>query len=85
MASAEGIVVFSGWDERYGKYIILWHNGGVKTLYAHLSERGVKLNEKIQRGQIIGKVGSTGHSTGPHLHYEVREGDLPVNPLEFLK
>ena len=84
-ASADGTVILSDWDERYGKYVILSHSNETQTLYAHLSERKVKAGEKIQRGQIIGKVGSTGNSTGPHLHYEVRKDGNSVNPEEYLQ
>jgi murein DD-endopeptidase MepM/ murein hydrolase activator NlpD len=60
------------------------HGGGIETLYAHLSERSVKTGDTIKRGDLVGKVGSTGRSTGPHLHYEVRVKGKPVNPTPYL-
>ncbi len=67
----------------YGKYIIVNHNFGKQTLYAHLSKIYVKPGQKIKRWDIIGAVGETGRATGPHLHYEVRENEIPVDPLTY--
>ena len=61
------------------------HGGGYSTRYAHLSEIDVKVGDKVARGETIGKSGSTGRSTGPHLHYEVRHNGKAVNPVSFLK
>lgn len=69
----------------YGQHIVVDNGGGLSTLYAHLSEIYVKVGDSVARGQIIGKMGSTGRSTGPHLHFEVRKNGVTVNPLPFLK
>ena len=69
----------------YGCHIIINHSNGYQTLYGHLSSIGVSAGQGIGRGQQIGNVGSTGRSTGPHLHFEVRSGGRLVNPLGFLK
>ena len=68
----------------YGHYVRIAHNGTVWTLYAHLSQTLVKPGERVARGQQIGAVGVTGWSTGPHLHFEVHEGDRVVNPLSYI-
>ena len=74
LASAEGIVRFAGWDNYgYGKCVIIQHLDFNATLYAHLSEILVKVGEKVTQGQLIGLSGSTGNSTGPHLHFEARK------------
>lgn len=76
-----GTVIFSGWNGPHGKYVKIRHNSEFTTAYAHLSKINVKKGQKVSQGQIIGQVGSTGRSTGPHLHYEMyKNGDL-VNPL----
>lgn len=69
----------------YGQHIIIDHGNGLSTLYAHLSEIYVKPGDRVARGQIIGKMGSTGRSSGPHLHFEVRKNGVPVDPRPFLK
>jgi murein DD-endopeptidase MepM/ murein hydrolase activator NlpD len=69
----------------YGQHIIVDHGGGLSTLYAHLSEIYVKPGDKVARGQVIGRMGSTGRSTGTHLHFETRRGGTPVNPAGFFK
>ncbi|MCE2516017.1 MAG: peptidoglycan DD-metalloendopeptidase family protein [Acidobacteria bacterium] len=84
VASADGIVLSAKWRSNYGKTIILKHHFGLSTIYAHLSDYNVVAGESVRRGQVIGFVGNTGRSTGPHLHYEVRIGDMPVNPLRYL-
>jgi len=83
-ATAEGIVVYAGWYSDYGRAIIIKHPSGYKTLYGHLSKIKVKYGQKVKAGEIIGYVGSTGRSTGPHLHYEVRLGSKYVDPLKFI-
>ena len=84
VASADGTVHSTSWRSDYGKTIILKHHFGLSTVYAHLSAYNVKQGDLVQRGQVIGFVGNTGRSTGPHLHYEVRIGDMSVNPLRYL-
>jgi murein DD-endopeptidase MepM/ murein hydrolase activator NlpD len=83
-APADGIVVKSEWANGYGNVIYLSHGYGFSTRYGHLSSFAVKPGQRIKRGDIIGYVGSTGRSTGPHLHYEVRLNNTPVNPLEYI-
>jgi murein DD-endopeptidase MepM/ murein hydrolase activator NlpD len=83
-ASQTGIVKFAGWHSGYGNLVIVDHGGGVTTHYAHLSSFAVAVGTKVGRGTIVGRAGSTGRSTSPHLHYEVRIDDNPVNPLRPL-
>jgi murein DD-endopeptidase MepM/ murein hydrolase activator NlpD len=80
-AASSGEVFFAAWRGGYGQCIILLHGGGMSTLYGHLSHISVRLGQRVNRGQLIGAVGSTGLSTGPHLHFEVRRNGAPVNPL----
>jgi len=84
VASDNGIVTFSGWYGGYGKCVIISH-GSSSTLYGHLSQITAKEGQAVQQGQTIGLVGSTGRSTGPHLHFEVREGGSPKNPLLYFE
>jgi len=84
IAGASGRVSFVGWQNGYGQLVILDHGGGLTTRYGHLSHIDVELNQTVSRAQLLGKVGSTGRSTGPHLHYEVRINDQPVDPLPYL-
>ncbi len=84
ISGASGKVSFVGWQNGYGQLVVLDHEGGLTTRYAHLSKIEVNLGQTVERGQLIGRVGSTGRSTGPHLHYEVRINDQPVNPLPYL-
>jgi len=84
VAGASGSVAFVGWQNGYGQLVILDHGGGLTTRYGHLSHIDVELGQVVSRAQLLGKVGSTGRSTGPHLHYEVRINDQPVNPLQYL-
>jgi murein DD-endopeptidase MepM/ murein hydrolase activator NlpD len=79
-----GTVVESGWGGAYGNHLIIKHSNGVKTLYAHLTSAKVSKGDKVLRGQTIGTVGSTGNSTGPHLHFEVIKGGTQRNPAAFL-
>ncbi len=83
-AAAGGKVVRSGFESLYGNLVVIDHGNGYRTLYAHLSERLVAGGDIVQRGDEIGKVGKTGRTTGPHLHYEVHVNGLPVNPIRFL-
>jgi murein DD-endopeptidase MepM/ murein hydrolase activator NlpD len=84
VAGASGSVSFAGWQNGYGQLVVIDHGGGLTTRYGHLSHIDVELAQVVARGQFIGRVGSTGRSTGPHLHYEIRINDEPVNPLQYL-
>jgi len=84
VAGASGKVSFVGWQNGYGQLVIVDHGGGLSTRYGHLSHIDVEINQTVSRGQLLGKVGSTGRSTGPHLHYEVRINDQAVDPLPYL-
>jgi murein DD-endopeptidase MepM/ murein hydrolase activator NlpD len=83
-APADGIVVKAEWANGYGNVIYVSHGYGYSTRYGHLSGYAVRPGQRIKRGDILGYVGSTGRSTGPHLHYEVRLNNNPVNPLEYI-
>ena len=85
-AAETGTVTFVGGDARfsYGLHVIIDHGGGYKTLYAHMSRFNVSLGEQVVAGQLIGRVGNTGRSTGPHLHFEINRYDIHLNPLAFL-
>lgn len=80
-AADEGTVLFAGWYGGYGKLVVIDHGQGVSTLYGHLSEILVTAGQRVARNHLIGKVGSTGYSTGPHLHFEVRRNGKPIDPL----
>lgn len=82
-APADGLVIFSGYREGYGKVVVIDHGYGIRTLFAHNSKLFVSPGVRTFRGGIISQVGSTGHATGPHLHYEVRKNGVPVNPVTF--
>ncbi|MGE5678413.1 MAG: M23 family metallopeptidase, partial [Pseudomonadota bacterium] len=69
----------------YGKLIKIDHGGNFISYYGHLSKYNVKVGQKVYKGQKIGAVGSTGNSTGPHLHFEIRKSGVPQNPLKYLK
>lgn len=84
-ASASGRVIFAGWYGGYGNMIIIDHGGNISTVYGHLSRIVVKIGEEVAEGDVIGYVGSTGLSTGPHLHFEVRVNGDPVDPLSWLR
>jgi len=83
-ASASGVVVKCGYEALYGNMVVIDHGAGYRSAYAHLSSCSVEEGTFVNRGEELGKVGSTGRSTGPHLHYEVRVNGLPVNPARFL-
>lgn len=84
-APAPGTVVFSGYKSGYGKVVVVDHGFGIRTLFAHNSKLFVNRGVVVKRGDVISQVGSTGHSTGPHLHYEIRKNGRPVNPAPFLQ
>jgi murein DD-endopeptidase MepM/ murein hydrolase activator NlpD len=80
-AAADGRVVSAGWHGGYGRLVAVMHVGGIETLYGHMSRIAAQPGEMVRQGQVIGYVGSSGLSTGPHLHYEVLKNGRPVNPL----
>jgi len=83
MATADGTVTYSGWKSGYGNMVIISHGYGFITVYAHNSQLLVKIGDKVKRGQIISKVGSTGRSTAPHLHYEIKLNGKNVDPSRY--
>jgi murein DD-endopeptidase MepM/ murein hydrolase activator NlpD len=83
-AAAAGTVIYAGWLGGYGNLTVIDHGGGLATAYGHQSRIAVGVGEQVAQGQIIGYVGSTGHSTGPHLHFEVRVNGQAVDPLGYL-
>ncbi|WP_227762334.1 murein hydrolase activator EnvC family protein [Zhaonella formicivorans] len=85
VAAEKGTVVFVGWFGAYGKTVLVEHGSNITTMYPHLSAYSVKEGDTVARGDQIGKVGSTGLSTGPHLHFEVRVNGEPVNPWNYLR
>ena len=82
-ATGDGVVSLARFERGYGKCVFLDHGYNFETVYAHMSMILVKPGQKIKRGEVIGLVGNTGTSTGPHLHYEVRKGNKPVNPINY--
>ncbi len=84
-ATGDGVVIQAGWDSGYGRAIQIRHDFGIVTRYGHLSEIGVKVGQRVSRGDQIGDMGNSGRSTGTHLHYEVLIGGSPVNPMNFIK
>jgi murein DD-endopeptidase MepM/ murein hydrolase activator NlpD len=84
-AAGTGTIIFAGWsDWGYGNSIVIAHTPGLMTLYGHLSQIDVSCGQFVKQGQLIGNVGSTGNSTGPHLHFEIRVNQVPVNPTGYL-
>jgi murein DD-endopeptidase MepM/ murein hydrolase activator NlpD len=83
-ATADGLVIHAGPYSGYGNLVILYHSNGVTTRYGHLSKVTVEQGQRVKRGDQIGHAGSTGRSTGPHVHYEVRANDQPLNPMRFI-
>lgn len=83
-APAKGVVAFAGVQGGYGNVIFIKHRGGISTRYGHLNKMFVKEGQKVERGELIGHIGNTGRSTGPHLHYEVRVGGVSVNPQKYI-
>lgn len=84
VATADGEVVQSGWSEGYGNIVEIKHDNGISTIYGHNSQIAVNVGQSVRKGQIIAYLGSTGRSTGPHAHYEVRVNGTAVDPISFL-
>ena len=85
LAPAGGTVIKAGWTGGYGNMIEVDHGNGLTTRYGHLSKIEIAVGDKVTRGQLIGYIGSTGRSTGPHLHYETRVDGDAVDPQRFLR
>src|SRR5580658_4796151 len=83
-ATADGIVTYAGWESGYGRLVAIEHGYGYSTRYGHCARIDVKVGDEVSRGEIIGYVGSTGRSTGSHVHYEVRIHGMPVDPEKYL-
>jgi murein DD-endopeptidase MepM/ murein hydrolase activator NlpD len=84
VAARTGVVRFVGWKTGYGRIIVVEHDGGIETSYSHLSAAVVNPGDHVTQGEVIGRVGSTGWSTGPHLLFEVRRNGVPVDPAAYL-
>ena len=84
-AADAGRVVYAGWMTGYGKCIMIDHGNGYRTVYGHASKLYVREGTRVSKGQLIAAVGSTGRSTGPHLHFEIRKNGVPQNPLKYIK
>jgi murein DD-endopeptidase MepM/ murein hydrolase activator NlpD len=83
-AAASGTIIYCGWESGYGNLTVIDHGGNLATAYGHQSSIAVACGQQVSQGEVIGYVGSTGHSTGPHLHFEVRINGAPVDPLGYL-
>lgn len=83
IAAADGVVLLAEFDKQYGNYVILDHGNGLSTLYAHMVKPLVEVGAEVTAGQFIGSVGQTGQATGPHLHFEIRESEVPTDPLYY--
>jgi len=83
VATADGVVIFAGRQGTYGRLVKIDHGGGIETRYAHLRSIGVKRGKRVKRGEKIGKLGESGRTTGPNLHYEVHINGVPTNPAKF--
>ena len=82
--TANGVVIFSGERGGYGNVIIVKHNYSLETRYAHLQSSVVSVGQRVKKGELIGYLGNSGRSSGPHLHYEVRKNGIPVNPMNYI-
>lgn len=80
-AAKDGQVIISEYSSSYGNYVVVYHGPGNSTLYAHMSSRKVSVGQQVKQGDVLGITGSTGHSTGPHLHFEVKENNTIINPI----
>lgn len=85
IASAAGVVTFSGYNGSYGNMVLIAHGNGYSTIYAHNHENKVEVGDRVQKGELIAKMGSTGRSTGPHVHFEIRKGGEPIDPKSMLE
>lgn len=83
-AAADGVVTFAGWKNVYGRTVVIKHDDGKSTLYAHTQKILVKEQQRVKRGQVIARVGVSGKTTGPHLHFEIRKGEKCFDPLSYL-
>jgi murein DD-endopeptidase MepM/ murein hydrolase activator NlpD len=83
-AAASGTIIYCGWESGYGNLTVIDHGNSLATAYGHQSSIAVSCGQQVTQGQVIGYVGSTGHSTGPHLHFEVRVNGAPVDPMGYL-
>ncbi len=83
-AAADGTVSAAGFSSSYGNYVKLQHGYGMATMYCHLSKIDVQEGQRVSKDEVIGAIGNTGHSTGPHLHYEVLVNGVPVNPMKYI-
>jgi murein DD-endopeptidase MepM/ murein hydrolase activator NlpD len=84
-STADGVVSFAGWASGYGRLIKIQHANGLETRYAHLNAIRVEVGQRVSRGDRIGDMGNSGRSTGPHLHYEIRVGGQPLNPMIYIE
>ncbi len=84
-ASKSGVVEYSGWMGGYGRVLVIRHSDGYSTLYAHCSSLSARKGQSVSQGQTVAYVGTTGRTTGPHLHFEIRKGKSPINPLQMLR
>ena len=84
LAADGGTILLADWVEGYGNYLIIDHENGFQTAYAHCSELLVSQGEKVSQGQVVALVGNTGNSTGPHLHFEIKFNDVFQNPLDYV-
>ena len=84
VATAAGVVSYEGFDGGLGKVVKINHGYGMQSLFGHMSKANVRIGQKVKRGDVVGFVGSTGLSTGPHLHYEVFVNNVPINPLRYI-
>jgi murein DD-endopeptidase MepM/ murein hydrolase activator NlpD len=83
-AAAAGTIIYAGWMEGYGNLVVIDHGNGLSTAYGHNSSLASAVGQGVSAGQVIAYSGSTGHSTGPHVHFEVRVNGAPVDPLGYL-
>jgi murein DD-endopeptidase MepM/ murein hydrolase activator NlpD len=83
-ATADGLVIWAGPYSGYGNLVVVYHSNGLTSRYGHLSRISVEPGRRVRRGDELGHAGSTGRSTGPHVHYEIRQNDQPVDAMEYI-